>query len=153
LIGLTYAKGITLPNDIGVTDPRDTVFQRVLAYAWSRDVVVVCAAGNEGVGPLQTQTLDRITPQHFGTDTNPLITVGGAISNGSLWYQTTPFNPPPNARFPNLPAPLGALTGGSITVYAQALDVRTTRSGTGDFQTGTSFASPQVVSGSESCLS
>jgi hypothetical protein len=86
-----------------------------------------------------------VTPQKFGTDTNPLITVGGTINNGSLWYSTTPFNP--NSGFPPTTIDgFGTLTGGSITVYAQALQVQTTRSGTGDFQDGTSFASPQVVS-------
>lgn len=93
----------------------------------------------------------KVTPQHFGTDTNPLITVGGTINNGSLWYQTTPFNP--NSPFVPTTIPgFGTLTGGSITTYAQALNVQTTRSGTGDFQTGTSFAAPQVVSGNPSCI-
>jgi hypothetical protein len=142
--------GITLPSDSGVTDQRDTVFQKMLRWAWSSDVVVVCAAGNNGIS--FPKTLDMITPQHFGTDTNPLITVGGSINNGSLWYDTTPFAPPAGQAFPNLGAPFGQLTGGSITVYAQALNVKTTQSGTGDLQTGTSFASPQVVSFCE-CLS
>jgi hypothetical protein len=120
----------------------------MLKLAWSLDVVIVCAAGNDGIGPLKP--LDIISPQRFGTDTNPLITVGGAINNGSLWYDTTPVYPPASFVPPTLPAPFGTLTGGSITVYAQALNVRTTRSGTGDYQTGTSFASPQVVSEKES---
>lgn len=109
----------------------------------------MCAAGNQGVLPALTTTLDRVTPQHLGTDINSLITVGGAINNGSLWYSTTPVNPPAGFIGATLDG-FGTVTGGSITVYAQALNVRTTISGTGNYQTGTSFAPPQVVSQKDS---
>jgi hypothetical protein len=139
---LTKNTGIILLTDTPNT-PRDKRFMEMLKLAWDNDIVIVCAAGNSGVGSSAT-TLDLTTPQRLGTDTNPLITVGGAISNGSLWYNTTPFDPPPNFVPETLPG-FGTLTGGSMTVYAQALNVRTSISGSGDYKTGTSFASPQVV--------
>jgi hypothetical protein len=61
------------------------------------------------------------------------------------WYETTPVNPPAGypAQFPRF----GEITGGSITVYGQAFDVKTSASAPqGDLQTGTSFAAPQAVS-------
>jgi hypothetical protein len=143
---LTRHAGFKLNVDTGpgpTPMPRDKVFQKILRFAWEKDIVVVVAAGNDGFGPLST--LDRQTPQRLGTDTNPLITVGGAINNGSLYYDTTPFNPPAGTVWETIPG-IGTLTGGSMTVYAQALDVRTVIADPGDFQNGTSFAAPQVVS-------
>lgn len=128
---------------------RIRAFQRWINVAWAADIVVVCAAGNDG---LDRVTLDQTIPQLYGTSTNPMMTVGGTYPDGTLWYQTNPFNPPngyvppaltpPNARF-------GQLLGGSITAYAQAYKVVTSATSAAsddpETETGTSLASPQVV--------
>jgi hypothetical protein len=46
--------GINLPNDDGLTDDRDKVFENFFKVAWDHDIVIVLAAGNDGIGPTQT---------------------------------------------------------------------------------------------------
>jgi hypothetical protein len=84
--------------------PRDKVFAKLLQAAWNSDIVTVVAAGNDGVytlgNPTIPTTIDNVTPQRFGTDNNALITVGGAINNGSLVspYRGEFFSSPGLAR-------------------------------------------------------
>lgn len=95
------------------------------------------AAGNHGT--VFGHSLDETIPQRLATAASPLIVVGGVHNNGRLWTGTTPG---------------GQL--GKITTYAQAAKVASqnyqgrydvlTEPAVGDVSSGTSYASPAVVS-------
>lgn len=96
------------------------------------DVAIVMAAGNNPEKRLKDN------PQALGTDDNGVITVGAVWSDGTLWGNSTAQG-------------TGA---GSLTVFAQGVEVKTWAPNTGVPGTtngvklfnGTSFAAPAVGS-------
>ncbi len=124
---LTRALGFRIDDHPG----KHAIMERALQQLWAMDVTVVVAAGNDG----QFVTLDEISPQNQGTDTNELITVGGVDRQGVLYTDTI---------FPD------GDKGGALNLYAGAVNViAAVHDGafdaTGPF-TGTSVAAPAVVS-------
>lgn len=105
--------------------------QDLIRQCWQQGIVVVVAAGNRRT----VDFVDLQCPTNMGAIDNPLITVGSVDDDGELgrnsWVR------------PGL--------GGSITVYAQGVDVwaagnNPNRPDEVVGRTGTSVASPQVVS-------
>ena len=108
----------------------------LLRDAWDNGIVTVVSAGNRP----EYRFGDR-SPQRYGRDDNPLITVASVDHRGS------------RSRFNTRPGPSDELEDirlvGSLTVVAMGQEVWSAIAG-GDHQTrmystGTSFATPQVA--------
>ncbi|KAI0145044.1 hypothetical protein GGR57DRAFT_517700, partial [Xylariaceae sp. FL1272] len=110
------------------------VFQAHMNEFDHNGVVFVQAAGNHGYRQPHRIWMNAVVPQRFGTSQNSIITVGGTDDHGRYWDATTPEGPP------------GIDLPGSITIWAQAVDVQARNvHGQETTQTGTSYASPQVA--------
>ncbi|KAI9697499.1 MAG: hypothetical protein M1820_007765 [Bogoriella megaspora] len=138
--------------------PLQEIFENFIKTCKKEGIIFVTAAGNsggkwvEGVpgpkkdtlrwvpaeGPKQigaVASLDFTYPQRLGTNTNNVITVGGCEPDGYLWAKSTPF--------------IKSNGGwGSITTYAQALDVQAASNRNNDKKeerSGTSMSAPLVA--------
>ncbi|KAI9693382.1 MAG: hypothetical protein M1820_009311 [Bogoriella megaspora] len=138
--------------------PCQVLFEKFLEDCSKEGIIFVTMAGNDGNGyrernpgldnntvvwlgakqptaNTEVASLDFVLPQRLGTDTNNLITVGGCLDTGYLWYPSTPrIRSHGNA--------------GSVTVYAQAHDVLTASNMDNKkvwSDDGTSFAAPAVA--------
>lgn len=114
------------------------LWDKFLPLIEAAGVSIVAAAGNEGELKKATDPtiyLDQTSPGSIGTETNSVITVGGVNNAGAYWPGTTPCR---------------ARHAGSITVYAQAVDVYIAISHPTDVdiylvRSGTSYSAPAVV--------
>ncbi|KAI9704528.1 MAG: hypothetical protein M1820_005602 [Bogoriella megaspora] len=116
------------------------IWNRFVNWCDDNDVVLVAATGNGGPGAafgMHSDFLGRNLPQLLGHDNNHLITVGGLEEDGSYWTRTTP--PSPNLDQEPNPHP------GSISVYAQSVNVYVEGMYGYVFDNGTSYAAPQVA--------
>ncbi|KAF2238152.1 hypothetical protein EV356DRAFT_338549 [Viridothelium virens] len=135
------------------THPVEALYRTFLRECQQLGVVVVAATGNDGnfwakerknvwqptythEPGLKPFSLDWGWPQSLGTDTSPLITVGGVDYKGYLYEDTTPRLSSNGGR-------------GSITAYAMAVDVPMASNIDGSSLPeidGTSIAAPAVAS-------
>lgn len=105
----------------------------LLANAWDHGIVTVVSGGNRR----DLRYGDR-SPQRYGREDNPLITVASVSETGTR----SPFN-----SLPGISSELEDLRlVGSTTVYAQGEEVKTAKAyGNYKYSTGASFAAPQVA--------
>ncbi|KAF2676630.1 subtilisin-like protein [Lentithecium fluviatile CBS 122367] len=100
VINMSWGQRLTMGGDL--LDPHLQPF-----FDWCEQnlIPVVISAGNQPAAA----SLDEGTPQHLGTDTNNIITVGAVKQDGTLWTDTAV----PVAGSP-----------GSMTIYAPGEDIQ-----------------------------